>query len=267
MKFGSIKTVCLVVLACMVVLPVYSDDSTVNLTSIVLESFNNETSHEWHDGRHQRNYEFSWDVRGSKFATTTTDDEGNEEQYPRSTYVDAWPAALYGFRPPEGVKSFGINGRFDRRGYNWIDVFPVNGDGDPFEIPVPGRIRQMDMWVWGSNMHMYMEAYFRDLNGVVHTIRLGSLDYFGWRNLKANIPGHIRQAKRVLPALAGLSFVKFRIWTQPNENVDNFYVYFKQFKILTDTFESFFDGEDLADPERKQELWASGSSDNQGQEE
>jgi hypothetical protein len=40
------------------------------------------------------------------------------------------------------------------------------------------------------------------------------------------------------------------------ERVDNFYIYFNQFKILTDTFETYFDGNDLADPARVQELWA-----------
>jgi len=260
MKFGSIKAVCLVVMLCMAVLSAYGDETTTNLTSIVLENFNGETTHEWHDGRHPRSFEFSWDLRASKFATKTTDNDGNEEQYPRSTYVDAWPVALFGFRPPEGVKSFGINGRFDRRGYNWIDVIPVDTDGAPFEIPIPGRVRQMDLWVWGSNMNLYMEAYVRDLNGVVHAIRMGDLNYFGWRNLRVNVPGHIRQSRRVLPSLAQLQFVKFRIWTMPNENVNNFFVYFKQFKVLTDLFETFFDGQDLADPDLIPELWASGDS-------
>jgi hypothetical protein len=41
------------------------------------------------------------------------------------------------------------------------------------------------------------------------------------------------------------------------ERVDNFYVYLDQFKVLTDTFESFYDGDELADPDRVQELWSS----------
>jgi len=42
--------------------------------------------------------------------------------------------------------------------------------------------------------------------------------------------------------------------------VDNFQIYFDQIKVLTDTFESLFDGDELADTERVQELWSSGSS-------
>ena len=261
MKYGSIKAVCLVVLACVAVLSATGDEVTVDLTSIVLESFNGDTAHEWHDGKHQRSYDFSWELNASKFATTVEDEDGNEVNYPLSAYVEAWPIALFGYnRDGDDIKSFGINGKFDRQGYNWIDIYPVQGEDDDtksFEIPIPGRLRYIDLWVWGANLNYYIEAYLRDYQGVVHIIRLGTTNHTGWKNLRANIPNNIRQGKRVLPALAGLKFVKFRLWTQPTERVDNFYVYFKQLKVLTDTFESLFDGDELADPELIPELWAS----------
>jgi hypothetical protein len=53
-----------------------------------------------------------------------------------------------------------------------------------------------------------------------------------------------------------MSFVKFRIWTTPLERVDNFYIYFNHIKILTDTFETLYDGDELGDPDRVQEFWA-----------
>jgi len=37
--------------------------------------------------------------------------------------------------------------------------------------------------------------------------------------------------------------------------VDNFFVYFNRFQILTDVFEAHFDGNELADPEFVSELW------------
>jgi hypothetical protein len=261
MKHGSIKAVCLVVLACMTVLSAYGDDNTVDLTSIVLERFNGETGHEWNDGRHARSYEFSWGMSASRFATKTTDQDGNDVNFPLSTYVEAWPIALFGYnREGKDIKSFGIHGRFDRRGYNWIDMYPVNEDA-PFEIPIPGRARYLDMWVWGSNLNYYIEAFVRDYQGIVHRIYFGSLNYTGWRNMRALVPVGIPQSKRIQPNLASLKFVKFRIWTMPEENVGDFYIYFKQLKVLTDTFESLFDGDDLADPDRIPELWANGSSD------
>jgi hypothetical protein len=131
------------------------------------------------------------------------------------------------------------------------------GSEDLFEIPLPGRVSYLDMWVWGSNLDYYIEAYIRDFQGVVHNIRMGNIGYTGWKNLRGRIPNNIAQAKRVLPRRAGLTFVKFRIWTQPTEPVNDFYIYIDQFKILTDMFESLYDGDELADPERVQELWAS----------
>jgi hypothetical protein len=247
MKHGSFKVVCLIIWGCITALSAFGDEYTVDLESIVLEPF---------DG----NSDYVWKTDASKFATKTED-----QSFPQTTYVEAWPIAAFGYnRDGKDIKSLGIHGRFDRRGYNWIDIYPTSGaDGDdagPAEIPIPGRIRYLDMWVWGSNLNFYIEAYVRDYQGVVHNIRLGTIAHTGWKNLRAMIPGNIPQSKRILPRYAGLSFVKFRIWTQPVEKVGDFYIYFKQFKVLTDTFESLFDGDELADPDRVQELWA-GTSD------
>ncbi|MCL2762429.1 MAG: flagellar filament outer layer protein FlaA [Treponema sp.] len=261
MKYGSIKTVCLVVLACIVVLSAYADDRTVDLNSIVIAQFNGETSMGWREGKYLRNYEFSWALGASRFATKTEDEDGNEVNFPRMAYIDAWPVTIFGYNPDEPQKSLGIHGRFDRKGYNWIDIYPVASDGTtPFEIRLPGRVRFIDVWVWGANLNYNMEAYVRDHMGIVHRINLGSINHTGWRNLRATIPNHIQQAKRVLPNLAQMRFVKFRIETQPTERVDDFYIYLKQFKVVTDTFESLFDGDDLADPDRVPGLWANSTN-------
>jgi len=258
MKHGGIKAVFLVVLICMMVFPSAADEATVDLNSIVLESFNGDAAHEWFDGRRTRNFEFSWALRASRFATTSTEADGSEVAFPVMTYVNAWPIALFGHnRENREIKSLGVNGRFDRQGFNWIDIYPVQADGaTPFEIPMPGRIRYIDLWVWGANHNFTLDAYVRDDQGMVHILPLGSLAYSGWRNLRTNIPNHIRQSRRVQPTFAQLQFVKFRVWTHPAENVSNFFIYFNQLKVLTDTFESFFDGGDLADPDLLPELWA-----------
>ena len=256
MKQGSFRAVRLIVFLlftlCLAGLSVFADEFTNDWTSIILESFSGDTMHQWTVGDHTFNYDFEWKLDASKFATQMDNDT-----YPKLTYVPAWPQAIYGTnRTGQDLKSLGIWGRFDRRGYNWIDVYPASTDsGEPFEIPIPGRLKYLDMWVWGSNLNFYVEAYFRDYQGVVHTLYMGSLAYQGWKNLQVQIPNNIPQARRISPRLASLSFVKFRIWTTPVERVDNFYVYFDRMKILTDTFETHFDGEDLADPFQVQEFW------------
>ena len=247
----------LFVMLSLAVFSVFADENTVDIASIVIESFNGESSRQWTASGRLRTYDFEWRVDASKFASTVDGDS-----FPQLAYVEAWPMAAFGASADDrNLKSLGIWGKFDRRGYNWIDLYPVRVDGPedeaplPFEIPIPGRIQSLDMWVWGSNLNYYLEAYFRDYQGVVHNLYMGSLSFQGWRNLRMNIPTSIRQSRRVLPRYAGLHFVKFRIWTTPMERVDNFYIYFNQMKILTDVFESLFDGDELADPERVQQLW------------
>jgi hypothetical protein len=244
MKQGIFKIVCLIMMASIAV-SVFADNNTVALESVVLESF---------DG----NSNYVWKAVGSKFASNV-----DGETYPKANLIPTWPAAVFGNnRQGKDLKSLGIWGKFDRQGYNWIDIYPTAGDGGedegPVEIPIPGRAQSFDMWIWGSNLNYYLEVYVRDYQGVVHTLYLGNIAYEGWRNLRVQLPRSIPQAKRVLPRLAALSFVKFRLWTQPAEVANDFRVYLDQFRVTTDTFESIYDGDELADPERVQELWSEG---------
>ena len=245
MRQSSLKIICLIVWACITVFSGYGNDGTVSFETRVLESFNGDAD-----------APYVWRTTASRFAS-----EIDGERFPRLAYVEAWPIAAFGNNRnnDQAIRSLGLHGKFDRRGYNWIDLYPVladDPDEKPFEIPIPGKVRNFDLWVWGSNLRYDIDIFLRDHRGVVHTLRLGNISYTGWRNLQVNVPSHIPQSRRVLPAHAGLYFVKFRIWTQPTERVDNFYIYFKQLKILTDVFEALFDGNDLADPQNVERLWA-----------
>ncbi|MDR3335069.1 MAG: flagellar filament outer layer protein FlaA [Treponema sp.] len=244
MKHGSFRAMCLILLACIAVVSAFGDEYMLDLQATILETFD-QTDESLYD----------WRFDASKFATKT-----DEETFPKVSYVSVWPASVFGSNPEgEELKSLGIWGRFDRRGYNWIDIYPVlAADGDeagPTEIPIPGRVQYLDMWVWGSNLRYDLEAYVRDYQGVIHTVKMGNLAFQGWKNLRASVPRSISQAKRILPAKQSLTFVKFRIWTQPQEQVNNFYIYFDQFRVVSDMFESIYDGKELADPARVQELW------------
>ncbi|GHV67530.1 membrane protein [Spirochaetia bacterium] len=250
MKHGSFKALCLIMMIVLAAPLVFGDDSTVDLESKILETWDGDSP-------------YVWKATGSKFATTS-----EAESFPRVTTVAAFPMAVFGNnREGKELKSLGIQSRFDRRGYNWVDVYPVlKDDGDdaaPAEIPVPGRARVFDLWVWGANINYYIEIYVRDYQGVVHALRLGSINHQGWKNMRVNVPNGIPQNKRILPRLEALKFVKFRIWTLPLEQVGNAYIYFDQFKVLSDMFESIFDGDELADPDYVQELWNGESQDSQ----
>jgi hypothetical protein len=256
MKQGCFRIVCLLLLVYGVVIPGFSDELTIISEAFIIESFDGGTSHEWDIAGKSVSYDYSWKTLSSKFIT---------EGYPKISSVAAWPQALFGpNRQGNDYRVLGILGNFARDGYNWIDIYPSasndGGEEEAFEIPLPGRIQYLDMWVWGSSHNFYIDAYVRDYQGIVHVLRMGDIGYKGWKNLRVSIPSNIRQSKRILPSYAGLRFVKFRLWTRPNEILGDFYVYLDQFKVLSDTFEAFFDGDDLADPEHVQELWSAATN-------
>ena len=241
MKRGGFLIVSIVALLCLVVPGIaFADESTTNLQSIVLESFDPGPN------RHQ------WYAQGSQFIA---------KGYPKWTFAKAWPEALFGRNTDnKDLEVLGVNAAFDRQGYNRLEIFPVTKDSsgklvsDPIQIP--GRVHSLDLWVWGSDHNYYMEVQLEDYTGAVHVLRLGGLNYAGWRDLNVNIPSYIPQSVNTIPKLRGLKLIKFIIWTEPTADVSNFYVYLDQIKVLTDTFESRIDGEGLANPATVQQIWS-----------
>jgi len=269
MKQGKFIFFCLIIWACVTVMSVHAQDRAVTYATWILESFNG-----------SGDSIYNWKVTGSNFRTIT--DDGVE--YPRSLFVDAYPSQAFraGRTGDDHPRSLGINGRFNRRGYNWIDVYPVlANDSEEVHvgIPIPGNLKDMDMWVWGSMLRCYIEIYLKDHRGVIHVINMGDINHRGWKNIHVTIPPNIPQGTwvhsepllraravgidisdrpqiRLEPAYPSLHFVKFRIWTLPVQIVSDFHVYFKQLRILTDVFEALFDGSDLADPTNIDSIWA-----------
>jgi hypothetical protein len=258
---GKCKTLCLILLVCLTASSAFGDASTVALQSIILDNFDG-TEYKI-DGE---TYVYTWQVAGSRYST-----KAGDITYPRSGYIQTSPVSLDRLAKADGKEavSLGVQGSFDRHGYNWIDIYPSlqGGDGSPVEIPLWGRTRFIDIWVWGSNLNYNLTAYIRDNRGIVHEVSMGNLKYSGWKNLRATIPVSIPMVSTVLPRSTHSStFVKFRITTNPNErtaierdrngNVVPFNVYMAQLKVLNDIYESFYDGDELADPKKTDALWS-----------
>jgi hypothetical protein len=190
-----------------------------------------------------------WFVGYSKFAT---------KGFPKIGDVPSGPVALYGVKSSGAdVKSLGVAMLFDRKGYNWVDIVPGTKEA-PKEIPIPGRAEWLSMWVWSGNFDYYLEAYVRDFKGVIHTLHLGDLTFTGWKSLRVSIPETVPQSMRYAPKLMPLTLVKFRIWTKPTEVVviptatpntpdieRAVKFYFNNVIVLTDTFETLYDGDAL----------------------
>jgi hypothetical protein len=218
----------------------FADDTTVNLESRLVQDFSKPEAQNWF-------------AIGSKFSTG---------DFPRWGFINGGPMAVIGSDPQaiKDARSLGVAMLFDRQEYNWIDIIPGTKD-KPIEIPLPGKVKMLDMWVWSGNFDYYLDAYVRDYKGIVYTIRMGNLNFVGWKNLRINIPDNIPQSEKYLPRREALTLVKFRIWTRPTEAVvvpglasnasdieKAVKFYFFDIKVLTDTFISLFDGDTMDNP-------------------
>ena len=257
MKHGSLRVVCLILMACIVAASGFSEEFAIQ--DVILETFD-----------HGDQAQYDWSVAGSKYSTKT-----DSVSYPRATYTAGWSENLFrnvtNGQDANGntLNVLGVNGAFDRGAWNWIDVYPVyiaddaasgKSAGDIAEIPIPGKVEQLFVWLWGQGRDYFLQVYVRDYQGIVHMLNLGSINYRGWRQLNVKIPTQIPQTHRSAPYLRPLKLVKFRILTKPYEEVSDFKVYFDQLTVLTDLFEAVYDGDSFANPSTQADIWVNAGS-------
>ncbi len=231
-------------------------DSLITKEAIVVETF---------DGEGVTNNDATgnpviWKAKGSKFTAS---------DYPKAAFANAFPEDLFGKNPENAadLNSFAVMGSFTRKGFNFLEIVPGEGDGDQWRatpLELPGKVEYFDLWIWGSNFNYSLEVHVVDYQGIVHVIDMGSIRHIGWKHMYVKIPGHIKQSGPYLPFFKGLSLTKLVIRTDPEEVVNKFYVYIDQLKVLTDTHIFNFDGENLTNPNKIEEIWG-GTSDDQAE--
>ena len=179
---------------------------------------------------------WTWNVQASRFVT---------ENYPIINTFEAMPNSLKAVTNPEDThKVIGVKTKFDRKGDNWIEIYPEK-DGKPYEIPFRGNVKTPDFWVCGAHYLYFLDVLVRDADGRIHIIHAGNLAFDGWRNIIVDIPTYIRQHSRLRSGPEQMTFVAFRITTDPAEYVDDYVVYFDHFKYSTGALAYIFDGYEL----------------------
>ena len=167
--------------------PTFADDVAQRLESIVVDSFDDPDQRVWIENGAEKKDPRTWLVDGSKFKT---------DGYPIVKFVEGdgtYPEQLFGNNPNKlPLKSIGVYAKFDRKGYNYFELYPAKKDDQgnlvPTPIPLPGITKQIDLWVWGSNFRTDLEIHVRDFRGIPYILNGGSLDFQGWRDIKFIVP-------------------------------------------------------------------------------
>jgi hypothetical protein len=135
-----------------------------------------------------------------------------------------------------GVKTY-----FQDRGFDRVEVSPPN------EYVIKGRAKEIRVWVLGRKFRHNLYVKLRDYKGKIHKLKMGRLDFFGWRRMKVTIPGWLPQSSRYALLDKNLHFVSFFVTSDRFETPGTFYFYLDNFSIITDTADNQYDGSEILD--------------------
>ena len=116
-------------------------------------------------------------------------------------------------------------------------------------LQLPGNAKAVSVWVHGRGNPYDLEAWLEDHRGDTHILKFGSANFVGWRPMKAYIPASVPQTYESYPQTKVTRITRLVLRAQthrPNEElITDTYFFFDQMKVLTDTYEVNFDGEEL----------------------
>ena len=169
----------------------------------------------------------------------------------------------------------GIRGKWDREAYNWFVLEPRdirassglsddslslvadkdNGylpigkkwdrDVNPNFIWMPGKVKDIFIFVWSGDYDYKLEAHFQDYKGNEYVVPIGDLNYKGWRSLGARIPRAMMQTQKRVPSSQPLKFLRFKVTSGKDADPKDVYVYVDYFHVTADIYREIFFGVDL----------------------
>jgi hypothetical protein len=116
-------------------------------------------------------------------------------------------------------------------------------------LQLPGQSKAISLWVHGRGNPYDMEVWLKDYRGDTHVLKFGTVNFVGWRPLKVYIPASIPQSYESYPQTRVTKITAFVFRSQAErpaeELTQDTYFFLDQIKVLTDTYEVNFDGQDL----------------------
>jgi len=113
-------------------------------------------------------------------------------------------------------------------------------------IPIPGIGKSLSLWVHGRGYDVDLYIRLVDWKGANYNVKVGSLNYVGWRPLRIKIPTTIPQSIDAWPQNKFLVVHSLVLKTNPKTlPQEKIYMFFDHLIALTDVYNLFFDGMDL----------------------
>jgi len=184
--------------------------------------------------------------------------------FPNDMSVEEWSLTGLGKKKE---KCIGIHFKFRYPGDNSIHILPPKELDWRSKKPVysfnsstlqneqdrglelPGKARGISLWVHGRGKPYNLEVWVKDYIGETHVLPFGSVNFVGWRPMKVYLPSYIPQATETYPQTRVSKITRFVLRVVPNstaeEQTEETYFFMDQIKVLTDTFEVNFDGQNL----------------------
>jgi hypothetical protein len=144
---------------------------------------------------------------------------------------------------------FGVRTDFYKRGYNEIFILAKR------PIPIEGITKIVSVWVVGRNYNHELYLQLQDFFGNEFELRMGKLNFQGWKKLTVAIPPQNPDGKTGIVqrnfhynSHMGLKIKGFRIKCDPDEAYGSYYIYFDDLRAITDLFaEDNRDQDDMPD--------------------
>jgi hypothetical protein len=152
------------------------------------------------------------------------DENGNEVNYPDA--ITDENGITHENKYVLGVKTY-----FMDRGFDRVEVFPPN------EYIVRGKAKEIKVWALGRKFRHTLSVKLRDYKGAIHKIKIGRLDFWGWREMSVIVPGWLPQSPGYALLDKNLHFVSFYVESDIYEVPGTFYFYLDNFRVITDLSE------------------------------
>jgi len=183
---------------------------------------------------------------------------------PNDLSVEEWSLTGLGKKKE---KILGVRFKFRYPGINTIHILPppevdwkekkpvytynpsTGKDEQERGLQLPGRAKAISLWVHGRGNPYFLDIWVKDYTGNTHVLKCGDVNFIGWRPVKVKIPSFIPQSVESYPQTRVSKITRIVLRANPNSTAsamtERTFFFFDQIKVLTDTYEVNYDGQEL----------------------